>query len=567
MKQNYNIKRNPAPLSDAQIAKHQDFDALMAAYQAAEPPKRTARVRRMWVAASAVAAALVGLIGFSTLFLNKNQTYEAQQAAYFKAQEYINPPLAVEAKFASYEINVSEGGSYAYADATRIIVPSDAFEDENGQAIEGDVNLYYREMHDYVDFFLSGIPMTYDSANVTYNLESAGMVEIYAEKDGQRVRMAKDKSIDIELASVIEVPDINLPPNYNIYKLDTISRKWVYQEIDRIELLDDWDEVSDADPRKLAQQTYKQTLLEIETARDVALEALENSVPMPKIPIRPKARDRKLQTFDLDFLDSFGASEEAQTLKSKYQGAIWQVAENSRPIPQNAARLEWDNVDLKTLPNGQYQLTLIRTDRQLELIVEPAVKQVDYQAALAAYETALSEYDARIAARESEIAAQRSNIMQTAKEKAESATTDFEQYLKANSTNVSPIRRKVVNKFKATSLGIWNCDRPIPPMEYELEVQFVDSETGEIYENTTGYLVDKSRNTIYRFLVNESTRLKFNQQSENFLWLVTADNEIAVFRPAQFKALDEKALQHTFELEKIPNSLKTQADVRKVLSI
>ena len=584
MKQNYNIKRNPIPPSDAQIAKHRDFDALLEAYQAqaVEPPKRSTSVRRLWIVGSAVAAALLGVIGFSSLFFAGNNNYEAQQQAYFQSQPYINPPLndvekihefspntavSPNAKFASYKVDASEGGSYKYADATRLIVPSDAFEDENGQLIEGDVNLYYREMHDYIDFFLSGIPMTYDSASLTYNLESAGMVEIYAEKDGRRVRMAKDKSIDIELASVIEVPDINIPPAYNIYKLDTLSRKWVYQEIDHIELLNDWEDLEEADPRKAAQDDYKRNLANIEKDKNSALEALESTILMPTAPEKPKARDKKLQTFDLDFLESFGASDEAKALQEKYQGAIWQVAENSQPIPQNAARLEWDDVDLKPLANNQYQLTLIRTDRQLKLIVEPAVRQSDYQAALAKYEAAQLEYQNQIAARELKIADKRLEILQGAAIRAEKNKADYEGYLKNNNTNVRPVRRKVLNKFKATSLGIWNCDRPIPPMEYEMEVQFVDASTNEIYQNTTGYLVDKSRNTIYRFLVNENTRLKFNQQSENFLWLVTADKEIAIFRPAQFKALDKKVSKHIFELEKIPAKLETEADVRKVLSI
>ncbi len=568
MKQNYNIKRNPEPLSDAQIAKHQDFDALLKAYQASELPKRTAITRRMWVATSAVAAALVGIIGFSTLFSSASKSYDKQQTAYFEAQEYINPPLTeMKPSFASYTVNTNEGGSYEYANATRINIPAEAFEDANGNAIAGDVNLYYREMHDYIDFFLSGIPMTYDSAGLTYNLESAGMIEIYAEKDGRRVRMAKDKTIDIELASVIDVPDINIPPNYNIYKLDTIAKEWKYQEIDNIQLLDAWEDVAENDPRKAAQDAFRATLARIENTENTAIANLENSIALPVQPEKPRTRNKQLQTFDLDFLDDFGMSEKAKALQVKYEGAIWQVAENSQRIPANAGRIEWDNIDLKTLPNEQYQLTLIREDRQLELIVEPAVKQVDYQAAFAKYEAAQAAYETQLAERETQLATRRTQILADAKAKKEQAVADFEAQLKQKNTNVRPMKRKVVNKFRATSLGIWNCDRPIPPMEYEMEVKFVDAATGKVYENTTGYLVDKSRNTIYRFLVTENTRLKFNQQSDNFLWLVTATNEIAVFRPDQFKSLDAKETKHTFSLEKLPNKLENEAAIRKVLSI
>ncbi len=569
MKQKYNIQRNPTPLSDADIAKHQDFDALMKAYQAAEqPPQRTAITRRMWVVGSAVAAALVGLIAFSSLLFSDGQSYEAQQTAYFEAREYVQPPMtSMKPQFASYTVNTTTGGSYEYENATRINIPSDAFEDANGNTIEGDVNLFYREMHDYVDFFLSGIPMTYDSAGVTYNLESAGMIEIYAEKDGRRVRMAKDKSIDIELASVIDVPDINIPPDYNIYKLDTASRTWVYQEIDNIQLLDEWEDFDADDPRKATQEAYRATLANIKKERAAAINALENTIPTPIQPEQPRQRNRSLQTFDLDFLESFTISNEAKAIKEKYAGAIWQVAENSQRIPANADRIEWEDATLKSLAKEQYQLTLIRSDRQLELIVEPAVKQSDYQAALANYEQALATYETQLAERETQLAKRRTTIESEATSKREQATADFETKLKEQNTNVRPRKRKVLNKFKATSLGVWNCDRPIPPMEYEMEVEFVDATTGTTYENTTGYLVDKSRNTIYRFLVTENTRLKFNQQSDNFLWLVTANNEIAVFRPEQFKALKSNQSKHTFRLERMPNRLENETDIRRVLSI
>ncbi|MEM9992001.1 MAG: hypothetical protein AAF738_09560, partial [Bacteroidota bacterium] len=199
MKKNYDIHRNPKIPSEAQIAKHQDFDALLEQLNASSSAQvQKARVvphtTRWWFWRVGVAAlCLLGAFGLVRLLLRGDSVmelerqYAQQQVRYFQEQPYyIQPPVAVPASYTQYEIQAETGGTYQYAEATKIQVPDNAFQDQNGALIKGKVQLFYREMHDYIDFFLSGIPMTYDSTGVRYNLESAGMVEIYAEQDGQR---------------------------------------------------------------------------------------------------------------------------------------------------------------------------------------------------------------------------------------------------------------------------------------------------------------------------------------------------------------------------------------------
>lgn len=55
------------------------------------------------------------------------------------------------------------------------------FMDDCGKLIIGEVEIYYCEMYDYVDFFFFGIFMVYDLVNVCYILEFVGMIEIYVE--------------------------------------------------------------------------------------------------------------------------------------------------------------------------------------------------------------------------------------------------------------------------------------------------------------------------------------------------------------------------------------------------
>jgi len=207
MKKNYDIRFNPKGLSSEEIARHQDFDALLNLLDESKPEAPTQRpvVRRMYIWGGAVAAAVVGALFFFGLN-NTSPDYPTQMAEHFNTKPYIDQPLnQIKPQFASYKVNANEGGVFEYKNGSRLVVPKAAFVNDKGALIEGEVDLQYREYHDYVDFFLSGIPMYYDSLSTRYTLESAGMMEIFAEKDGKRVKMAPNKTIAVELVSEIDV--------------------------------------------------------------------------------------------------------------------------------------------------------------------------------------------------------------------------------------------------------------------------------------------------------------------------------------------------------------------------
>src|ERR1017187_213247 len=99
-----------------------------------------------------------------------------------------------------------------------------SFVDESGKLLNGEIELRYREFHDAFDFFVAGIPMTYDSAGVRYQFASAGMMEMQAYQNGKKVNMATGKSINIELASNYKGTE------YNLYKLDRSEERRVGKE-------------------------------------------------------------------------------------------------------------------------------------------------------------------------------------------------------------------------------------------------------------------------------------------------------------------------------------------------
>ncbi|MEM0992449.1 MAG: hypothetical protein AAGI49_05400 [Bacteroidota bacterium] len=566
MKKRYDIKFNSPELSSERINSHKDFDALLASFEQTKPPQkdRTIIRRIIWMS-GAIAAALIGVVfWFNQSTVDTVEDYQKAATAYFEEQAFINPPFEnIRPTFASYQVNSEAGGTYAYGENSKIIIPATAFQDDRGQALEGEVDLFYREMHDPVDFFLSGIPLTYDSAGVSYTLESAGMIEIYAEQDGKRVRMMPGKTIDIELASEIDMPFLNVPPKYNIYKLDTEARNWVYQEVDRISVLTGEGSTSD-DPIVLA---YQNQVEKINAIAEQALAALEERIPMPVKPQQPRQRNSGLPSLELDFLDSFGSSAEADAIRQKYDGAIWQLSAESPSIPADAASEEWEDFEMKEKAAGLYELTLIKGDRRVNMLVEPVLLDGQYAEALAQYEAGLLAYEQAVSKRKDELADEIDSI-ETERTNALAAANNDLQATQQSNVNVSPSqRRKVVSYFKADSFGIWNCDRPVPPSPQKARLAFQD-ENGATYNNTTAYLLNKNRNSVERFLVTENTILTYDSNAQNLLWIVVNESQIALMRPADFKALaanPEKRQNVTLDL--IDQPIRSEADVRKVVQL
>ena len=565
MKKNYNIKLNQEQPSSEDISRHMDFDALLANYQEQQQKPGPLRIRWvMYAASAAVAAAIAGW--FILVGLPGSSNYERQQAQYFESQPYINPPVTdVKAEFASYSIAANQGGTYEYPSGSKLIIPAEAFEDENGNIVNGEVNIHYREMHDYVDFFLSGIPMVYDSASVRYTLESAGMIEIYAEQDGKRVRMRDDKSIDVELVSSVNSPNINVAPSYNIYKLDDANRKWVYQDIDRIQVLEsNIHDIDPQDPFYDVSMQFQDQLFNLRGEEESALTDLESQFPIPSRPVRPIQHNGTDFVFDLDVQTENGVQ--------PYAGALWQISPDEDVSPSDLNR-NWDDMELVQLNNRDYSLTLITFDDNppLTLVVNPVLSGEDFERAISSYNEEMAQYEQMMRERELAISDQRDSVIKLyaqAKSQLESAFQEQVQTFRsqgnafANRENIT--RQKVVNRFRATSLGIWNCDRPLPPQMVQMRGKFVGKDGTEFTDNVA-YLVDHKRNTVSRFYVNDKTDMRFDFNSNNLMWLVTDDNRLAVFRPEDFQRIKADARKHTFVMEVVDREIESEEDVREIL--
>ncbi len=106
---------------------------------------------------------------------------------------------------------------------TEIIIPENAFVTKDGKVVKGEVDFSVEEFKNATDIFLSGLPMTYDSAGVSYTFASAGMMELRAYSKGEELDLAPDKQLEIKMTSEQE-------GNFNLYSLDDSTGAWTLEE-------------------------------------------------------------------------------------------------------------------------------------------------------------------------------------------------------------------------------------------------------------------------------------------------------------------------------------------------
>ncbi len=569
MGNNYEIRRNPKKPDSNTIRQRQDFDALLAKFNAQPPLKRRVILRRMPFYAISAAAALALVLTFVFVIQPRLSTKTPDEAAYFASRPFVSPPLdEVKPAFTAFRANASLGGIFEYPSGSRLVVPVSAFMDDRGKLVEGEVEIHYREIHDFIGLFLTGVPMTYDSAGVKYTLESNGMIEVYAVQNGVRLSVAPGKTIKVELVSQLDVPpSLQVPPGFNVYRLDTATRAWAYQDVDSSRFLGEGAFPDRNDPLYEAKIELQNEFASAEYIYNAANKQLESNWPKPKEPSKPQKAEGNLPTLELDFL----SDELASQYGDLYKDAIWQLSPKNQNVDERAFRVAWEDTKLTQLSTWEYELTLVHGQNQLKLIVNPVLTGEDFNRALAKYEDDFAIYQQQMAQREAEMKSEREKLEQQRTMALQSAEQNYQARLSELRRNglkfgadQELIRRTVINRFEVNELGFWICARPLPPDEQSLSASFID-ENGNPLENSPAYLVDKSRNTVLRFLASDGARLNFNRNAENLIWMLTPDHKIALAGPDIFRRIPENARKFTFVLSTVDKELTTEEDIREIL--
>lgn len=411
-------------------------------------------------------------------------------------RDFVKPPIAeADIPFSAFSVDASKGDTIIYKSGTVILFPKDAFVDKNGKIVKGQVDIKYREFHNPVDQFLSGIPMGYDSAGVSYTLESAGMCDIQAYKSGEAVFVNKKNKPEINISTN------NVDVAQNLYYLDTTTKQWVNRGKS---------EIIEIGKKAVSLNTPNPT--EITSTNSVNIEK----------PVKPMILDNEIPIIKVT-IDTSSFEE----LKA-YNNLRFQLDKTEKNFKPEDSYITWENIELKKDKQlGVYKIQFSKSsdgyNKSVEYKVQPVLDEKDYASALVEYDKKLIEYERKIKEREmiskenkdaymrqtildkkideeNENTARLNKIIQIKNAEQDSINKKIEEQNKLiNSANLN---NYVVRNFEIDGFGIWNCDRPISTECFEVEPKYINVEGAEI-KLFSASMIMKDINSIYAINTNK----------------------------------------------------------------
>jgi hypothetical protein len=473
----------------------------------------------------AISIAATGAI-ISIAFVQSPETGKTE----LTEKKKVMPPLKnVDVDYTLYTVSAAESSLLKYNSGSLIRIPSNAFVDKAGRPVEGKVDIKYREFHDPADFFMSGIPMTYDSAGTQFHFESAGMLEILAFKDDKPVFINPEKHIVVEMASE------QTEDKYNIYQFDSLSGNWKFIYKDRALKMKNWN-VKD---------------LPIASTDKLPITA---SLLPPADLIKPQLLNPASYQFNLD------VDQKEFPEISVYKEIQFEVKENTPDFAPAYASLIWNDVSLKKNENkGSYLMTLVKGAESHTFEVMPVFDKE-------AYDKAFQQYSGLLSKRRKEELDQKRKIDSVYSVMDQERNFQYSMAKENAKNEAASIETQEVVKrvFAISGFGIWNSDCPaILPQGEQFAAGYVDS-TGKKLKFKTLYLVEKGRNAM--FAITSYSRLYYNPAKKNILWAVTLDNKLAIFEEEKFKTLKKQNDSCTIQMKVIAEEIKHSYEVKKVLN-
>lgn len=509
------IKTGKPEITDEQIlATKAPFEQVLKEFHAAAKPF----YKTTWFSGG-IAAIILATVAFTGYYFikgggNKNLIAKKTDSLIVKPIKGMDIP---------YEsIIVSSNCSHQLVTKTGSIlrIPENAFVDSLGKPVPLPVELKYREMRNPVDFFVAGIPMNYDSAGVDYTLESAGMFELLASKDGQNLSLAKDKTIGV---------DMKLPSDgndYNTYYLDARTGNWIYKGKNEVTPL-----------------TKEQIIAEQNNLNITKDTTAMNSLVMPVM----KDKSKYIFHSPVDF-------KEFPEL-NLYKNVLFQVAESDKNFDPKLYNVKWTNGKLFASETpGTYMLTLSKNDTSVSIAVNPVFDDKGYESAIAIYNKNIKQLKDEQQDRDNQLALQKQTMLSSQKNLQQ--TTDI-------ATNILMSEIKALRTFDITTFGVWNCDKPVPPINrnFTLNPEFINNADGKELTYESAYIVDLNKNALFTY--GPSKSILCNKKSDNIMWILTPDNQIGIINSDMFSNAINTTLSPKFKL----NLLSSSEGVKELRSL
>ncbi len=504
-----------------------------------------------------------------------NSTSVASKSYDSIKRAFIHPPIkGIDVPYSKYSIDVSKGGVITYNNS-KITIPAGAFCDEKGNEIKGKVDINYREFHDAIDFFVSGIPMTYDSAGKQYSFESAGMLDIKGTQNGKPVFIKAGKNLQVAMASRQK------GSKYNVYLLDTVKKCWTYIDksnytVKQIKTTVTKTQYYASDTISKGQQIAKHDSLPVER-KLVSIKKEEKKLEAEK-PLHPVKANDNNYTFNID-ADSKDFPE-----LSGYKNVVFEVDPSNKDYTPDWTKTEWTDAVLtrKGSNKEDYMFTVSNGNVKHEIFVHPVFQGKNFEQAMSEYNQKFTEYQVKLAAKKEEERKQKEAydkmLAEMAKKQQEENAKqmaaikkqqqdDAEAQAKLNRGKLadgSVKERDVICYMNLNSFGIVNCDNPMSlPVGADLTALYTDN-NNENLNGTNVFLVEKDRNSVVEYYPGHNC--SFNPMERNFAWVVTPNHKIAVYSEEDFSKIQQRNGQFTFVMTVLPNAINSYGDIREALN-
>lgn len=537
----YDIHVNPPKISDEAIAKHQDFDALMAKFNApasdaalGNSAKNTAKTAAKaapfkllyWLAPIAAAASVALFWYFSNpsaaLPTGINEPVLALQA----------PLPNIEKPYSTFVLEAAENDTVLqYSSGSKINVPASAFVDKTGKAVKGKVDIEYREMHDAVDMFIAGVPQI---AQKHKTAQAAAAVQIQGYQNGEPVYISQDKSLDIELHTILpeEMPTQNLA----VYVYQANNDSWQFQKADRIETKGtNTTHLNHTNPNNNLLDTITSPNAEGQYAQFLA--QAEQKIPQPKAPKLQKMGIDDRETFDIDFKVSDFPEFTA------FKSLLWAISDDKKSYQNVLTEREWEKMDIKRKDGDKYELVLTSPNKTVTLEVTPVASnpkdaQTIYQQQLVAYELAQQKRQEKVA--------------DLAQQLQKQATTT------AIASRDEKGQKQIVHYFSVSKFGLWASANLNPNLGNSIKANFVDSKGATITLKEV-FAADEN-NKIYFSLPKPSQGQLMHYSPNMQLWAIDEKQQLRRLQPAKAVGQSQDFVAASAAVIKDENQLRAYLD-------
>jgi hypothetical protein len=439
--------------------------------------------------------------------------------------------------YKAHEFDAKEARTITHPTGTKIEIPANAFIDINGKPIAGKVKVNYREFHNATDIIIAGITMEYDSAGKKHPFETAGMFDIRAEQEGKPIFLAKDKKIQVNLAS-------HKDGAFNFYRLNeakpaekvTAFMPFISQAI-----------AQDVRPGENRWELIATSNLPTENAeRKQKLAEIDKKLPVQ--PSEPLPYDEKTPVFDLDI-----DTKDFPELRT-FEGIVWQYAGKLEDDTQNPQKNEWifdhqwTNIRLEDAGEMQYRLVLTSTSKQFESQVRPALKGLAYEKAKAFFAEKKKQYEADLKDRTAEIEA-----------------------LRTEKSYVSRMA-KFVRSFQIQNLGIYNWDkiyRDESAIDIALELETPEDPSAAKSSSAQVYLIMGNDAINFSANGNRVNNITINTQRANKMVVIfSGSDKIGVYSREDFKSITKahKGKTVAIQLKTVKEPIKSTSALEDVLA-